>query len=452
MKPKTIHKNTITGELGVALIHTVVTRMGFMWNATTIDAGIDGDIEIRDPKTGEATNCTLRVQSKAVEKSFDKETDEYVDYYCKPRDIAYWLRGSVPTIFVLSRPSTNEAFWVSIREYFGTAEQRKSSRIRFSKTADRFDVDCAEALISLAVPRDRGVYSSALAKEELLYSNLLPVVELPSRVYRAPTEITSDKVVFAKLRDAGVEGITEFFLKEHLLVTVHDLKNSIWAGICDQAAVESDTFSTMTDSEDEDIRRDAVRLMNYCLSQKLRRMDFRWSKDDKCYYYRPYQPKDRPAPVPQKLTTNVKGISRESQKALLDVYHRRNPETGKREVARCRHAAARLHFEYFDDQWYLEVTPTYYFTRDGHKRDRWGFERLKGIKKLEKQKSVFSHMVMWSDLLTRTSEGDMFATDYSLLKLASMATFDCPVGIPEERWKPEKDDDLESKLDQLFAE
>ena len=44
--------------------------MGFLWNPTGLEAGIDGYIEIRDDATSEVTNCIIQVQSKATSSPF----------------------------------------------------------------------------------------------------------------------------------------------------------------------------------------------------------------------------------------------------------------------------------------------------------------------------------------------------------------------------------------------
>lgn len=46
--------------------------MGFLWNPTGLEAGIDGGyIEIRDCQSGEVTNCIVQVQSKASEQPLE---------------------------------------------------------------------------------------------------------------------------------------------------------------------------------------------------------------------------------------------------------------------------------------------------------------------------------------------------------------------------------------------
>src|SRR5438128_1460694 len=118
-RKKVIHPNAVIGERGIALIAQRVWAMGYVWYPTGgVEAGIDGHIELRDPETGEAFNCVIRVQRKATSGPFQGETATGFHYICDERDLDYWLRGNAPVVLVVSRPSTDEAYGVSIKDYF----------------------------------------------------------------------------------------------------------------------------------------------------------------------------------------------------------------------------------------------------------------------------------------------------------------------------------------------
>jgi hypothetical protein len=55
---------TIVGQQGINLIERVALEMGFAWNPTNIDVGIDSYMEIRDATSGQATNCIIQVQAR----------------------------------------------------------------------------------------------------------------------------------------------------------------------------------------------------------------------------------------------------------------------------------------------------------------------------------------------------------------------------------------------------
>src|SRR5207302_8398859 len=113
---KKITESQMIGDQGVALIKTRVLAMGLLWyESGGTEAGIDGTIEMRDGRTGEATNQIVQVQSRATAAAFTAETEMSFEYLCDERDLAYWLGGNAPVVLVRSRPKTDEAYWVSIK-------------------------------------------------------------------------------------------------------------------------------------------------------------------------------------------------------------------------------------------------------------------------------------------------------------------------------------------------
>lgn len=159
---KKIAKQTITGRLGVNHIERHVLEMGYLWNSSTIDAGIDGYIELRDPATDVAKNLVIAVQSKATSKAVAGVRGNTLTYYCKPADLTYWLQGNLPVIFIYTFTDTGEAYWISIKDYFNTAPKRKAAKIEFDLKADRFDRTSADAIKRLARPRNSGIYFAPL--------------------------------------------------------------------------------------------------------------------------------------------------------------------------------------------------------------------------------------------------------------------------------------------------
>jgi Domain of unknown function (DUF4365) len=112
--------------------------MGSRWTPSgPNEVGIGGYIELFDPSSGIALGKTLAVQSKVVSE-FTNETEEAFDFRCSPRDLDYWLQGNMPIILIVSRPALNEAYWVSVKDYFAILDRRSSTKIRFSKITQRF--------------------------------------------------------------------------------------------------------------------------------------------------------------------------------------------------------------------------------------------------------------------------------------------------------------------------
>ena len=158
--PKRITREQLLGETAIQFIGRCFLEMGLPWHPTNapLDAGIDGFIEIRDAQSGEATNAWIAVQSKA-RTTLEKETDNSFEFTCTPRDLDYWRRGNMPVLLVVSRPGTNEAWWVSVKDYFRNQPgHQHSRRIHFDKSANRLAGDSSGQLLQLVQTAGAGTY------------------------------------------------------------------------------------------------------------------------------------------------------------------------------------------------------------------------------------------------------------------------------------------------------
>src|SRR5713226_2876267 len=171
MSAKKIHKNSLIGQQGIKLIEKRVLEMGFLWYPTGgIEAGIYGLIELRNPSTGTVLNAIIQVQSKATEGPFQAETSESFDYLCEDKDLDYWLQGNAPIILVVSRPRSDEAYWVSIKDHFQDLSRRRERKVHFNKRDNRFDPMCGPSLTNLAISKNSGIYLAPPPRKELLWS------------------------------------------------------------------------------------------------------------------------------------------------------------------------------------------------------------------------------------------------------------------------------------------
>ena len=76
------------------------------------------------------------------------------------------------------------------------------------------------------------------------------------------------------------------------------------------------------------------------------------------------------------------------------AHYERKTESGK-SYEYLRHTAFQGRFRLLGREWYLEITPTYRFTRNGKDLDRYHEDRLSGIKRLERNRSVLSQLLQW---------------------------------------------------------
>ncbi len=430
MEAKKLTDQQLLGERGVALIAAKVAEMGFVWRPTaTLDTGIDGEIELRDAATGEMSGLIIKVQSKAVSR-FENETADGFDYSPSRKDVDYWLKHNVPVILVVSRPSTNEAYWLPVRE---TTGQVRQLRLRYAKSQNRLDESAAAALLEYTRSSTPGARGYALRKTEKLTSNLYPVTALPLRLYLAETPHRTPKEVAKALDGHNIS--FEFALRNKRLLTPRDLTDPRYQFLCDRGTVEDFPASEWASSDDPDQQRDFVWILNQCLSQFLRTSTSRIRRDkiSSAYYFpskQELQKSEEKKPEAGGMSRGYQGqkkaTSREVVKALT------NKKLGH--VMGYRHAAMWAQFSRYGGKWYLEVTPTYRFSQpDGVRTSQYASDWLKGIKQLENNSALLGQLVMWEDILVNRNE-DLFVDPYPFLGFGRPLSFDLDRGLEDAAW------------------
>jgi hypothetical protein len=425
---KKILDSSLLGQLGVNLIERLVLNMGFLWTPTgQLEAGIDGIIEIRNQDTAEVTNNIIQVQSKALSE-FASETADSFQYRCSEKDVTYWLGGNAPVILVVSKPESNDAYWVSIKEYFKDVNRLKKRVVTFSKRKDRFSAESREYLVRLAVPRDSGIYLQPLPKKETLYSNLLEVSHYGPTIFIADTPIKHRWQAYdiARARNTGLPSEWELWGKK--LISLHDLGEEPWDYISDPGSIESFPIDDWLFSQQTDLRNLALALLNRGLKRFLSGRGVVHDDRKDCFFF---QAKPNLAPYKYRYLS----LQQSAARTVFQPYPKSLKDDQR--PSYYRHAACHLRFLILDEL-FLEITPTWYFTFDGLHRYRFFEDRLKGIKKLEKNAAILGQTIMWSELLTHESE--LFEHRYAFLDFKQLSRFDLEHGINDNLWLPREAD------------
>lgn len=421
-KPKTLSSQGLLGQKGINLIERVVLEMGSRWTASgPNEVGIDGYIELFNPASHVALGKTLAVQSKVI-SLFSNETQESFDFRCDRRDLDYWLQGNMPIILIVSRPASNEAYWVSVKDYFATLNHQSSGKIRFFKSAQRFTSDTFRDLIDLGRSPEIGLYLAPVPRRENLYSNLLPLLLFPSNIYIGYTSFGTPGEVWAHLRRSGQNANGAWILRQRNLIAFHDLNNAPWSEMCDPGTVEEFESSEWSNSKDADRQRQFVQLLNQTLRSQVAPEVRYWPKED-CYACVGALEEGR-------KKRSYESLKRRSPISVVSKFQRTTSDG--RIYEWLRHLAFRGQFRGLDGQWYLEITPTYRYTSDGYSLYRFHEDALKGIKRIEGNRAVLSAVLFWADYLRPQS--DFFAKKDLALVFGNLASFELDVGINDEQW------------------
>jgi hypothetical protein len=441
VRQKFITPNQLIGQKGINLIEAAVMEMGYVWKPTTAttDAGIDGDIEIRDPQTGEATNFIIRVQSKATEGELEAETDNSFVYRVKENDLAYWLRGNAPVILVVAKLATKELFWSPIKEYFNTAEKQKQRKIVFDKTKQRFDKISAKDVADLALPLDRGIYMNPPPKQETLVTNLLEVSRYADKIYIAQTAFSTSDQLNKAIKESGEKPGRLWFVKEKKLYSFHKLDEPVWSKWIDPGSVEIFNSSEWANTTDFDKRSEFVRLLNQSLRTFCARKDlaaFTQEDGSIVFYFRPYGRLNRETGFDEAVERDETWhTQKENNRRVVERYYsKKDPK----KLLYFRHHAFTGSFRRFNKRWYLELNPTYHYTIDGKTVSPFREENLSGMKRQEGHASVSNNVRFLAYYL---SFHDLIRREYFALRFEKLIEGQIEAGIYDKDWANRTDAD-----------
>jgi hypothetical protein len=427
---KIVTDNNILGQQGANLIENIILNAGWIWRPTQIfDTGLDGEIELRNPGTGTMTGYIIKVQSKSGDSYFKAETENNFEYIASEKDLDYWLNSNLPVLLIISRPATNEAYWVSIKEYFQKRpEDRIAKKILFDKKNNIFDTTITYKLFECPFLRDKGFYRPPQNVDEVLYSNLIPVTYYPPTIYFAPTRVRTKKSAWKKLNKQGEPIGIEWFLKDKKIYSFIDVAKSPLKCLLtkkgETGAIHSKDWAY---SNDETERKDFVRLLNLCLKAKFDTIRFRYNKSLNRYYFWPERNQ-----IQTRLPIKVpyKSFQRDSHCTVFQAY---GHKTKFNILYYYRHLAFETNFREFGEKYYLIITPTYVFKNRNLKFSKSQDEFLRKIKQEENNANLVRYVRCIAQLLSKTRDGDLFP-NYEMIKFCEEEKFNINVGLTDKLW------------------
>lgn len=426
---KKIGRSDIIGERGIAFIRQVALAMGYMFYETGgVEAGIDGYIEIRDTETGAVSNILLQVQGKATESSrLPAETAERFEWPCNPADIAYWMQGTAPVLLIVVKLEDEKAYWKPIKQWFADPEHLASKKVVFDKASDVFALPAKAAITAVALSAVPGASGPSVRRNEELLSNLLGI-RIAKRVFWAPSDYRTDKAFGLALRKEDRFAPSEWIVRGDAILSFHDLSLPPWNDLCESGAMEEFDIDDWAESDDPDRQRDFVALLNRAIGEFVRPDLFR-DKDSGAFYFRKVSGKDD-------VNYVYRSLQKTTTRRVVGPYGKRKDAPTL--PAYFRHSAFMHRFVRLGDKWYLEVSPSYHFTRDGLETDAFAGEHLKKIKELENNAAVMGQFVMWQAFLTTRRAGDLLSPAYPFLSFVALPSLELDVGVPDELWKSQE--------------
>lgn len=257
---------------------------------------------------------------------------------------------------------------------------------------------------------------------ERLWTNLLEVRKVPERIWVAGTEFRKPKLLWEAIRGRSARRIeAPVLLSEGKITTFQDLREFPWSDVCDLGTCEDFETEEWSQSEDEQRLRDFVQLLKRCLKEMLwPTVIFNKKKD---YYH--FRATDDMGPRVFKYRSR-------SQNTSATVF-KGYPKKTKPGTAFFRHAAVDVTFRRLGEQWYVALSPTFHFTHDGQREDKFGAERLSKKKRLDHNSSVAGQTIMWAEYL-KSLYKPLYAEPFDL-EFGELATLEADFGIDEGLWQ-----------------
>jgi len=412
------------GEEGQLLVGLTVTRLGHIWHSQRIDYGIDGQIELVDPHGRSASNVYVMVQSKATAGRFPGETEESFHFLLRSSDVGYWRGGSNKVIIVCSRPKDDDIWWAPVDRAEPPATGRRSWRLDFDKEFDRLDENSVGRLLSWAMDStSKTAVSGRRHQAEMLDTNLLVIKELPQEIFFGPTWKRSARQLGPALRSGG------YFRRDWIVRggVVYSFARPTTCGLRDYLDGGYETIDTgeWAESKDINVRSNFTDLLRQAVLQQEHRTIWYHGKK-RLFVFK--GPRDNRDELKLKVAQGKPGRT---------VFKRYYKDVEGTQPKDCRQYAAGLRFVQTDEGWAVESNPTYYFTFDGYRELHWGDDRVKGMKKIEKNLAVRGLVLFWADFLTRhPALGD----PRRLIRFDDLIKLQVGTGIDDRDWSPTNDE------------
>ena len=210
-------------------------------------------------------------------------------------------------------------------------------------------------LEALALPVSTGIDLGSEPRNEIIYSDLVPVRSLPEYYYTARTEFANQKSVLAGLTSSRKNFPRGFVIHGKAIYSFHDLGEGTWSAVCEAGTVERNTTADWAHTAEPQQSRLFVELLNATLRDQLYGDGISFSKMEDCFFMR----------GGEDLQDQSRSYESRRRAATRTVFKAYRSKKDKEQISYYRHAAFSGSFVSYGGRWYLQITPTYRFTKDG---------------------------------------------------------------------------------------
>lgn len=424
---KKLSQNQLTGQRGELLVAERTLAMGFAFDGRNrLETGIDGFLELRDPESGQTLAKWIGAQVKTTDAGpYSRENEGGFEYLLKPDDLAYWQGANIPVIIVLVRLSDNSMFWKPVDA--GSAGEPR--RLRFDKALDRFQKSAADQIAALCIDRNSmGSFVPPMQSSEQLHLTMVRVV-LPDEIFVGSSLYASRREAARELSAAAPHAPFDWIVRDRRFLSFRDPRGSALTEVVDEGSVEAVETEHVALSDDMDDEHAFIDLLTRTLSVQLDR-DLSFDRESRALYFRPIGPN-------RSRRYRYRSLVNEATADVVSVW-----KDKKEQVGSVRHHAFVPRFQRIGDDWFLSITPTFVFTRDGYRPHYNAGALVAGKKRQERNGAVRGQFVMWRHLLMMSWQPkiDLLSDEperAALLGFEPLEPVLMPLAVPEDAWRRE---------------
>ena len=389
---KTVTDNQANGELGETLVKAAVLGLGHIFEGRgRLETGIDGTIEFRDPVTRRMLGKTVAVQVKTTAAGkYSREDGAGFEYLLKTADLDYWRNTNLPVIIIVLRLSDQSLFWKDVTA--GAAGDER--RLKFDKVADRLDATSIDRMAQLSVERGKlGSFVPPMRSGEPAHLNLMRVI-LPDEIFVAESPFKSGRDAMPTLLSQDDRHF-DWVIRGRRFVSFRDPTGTAVEKIIDRESLEAVEMECVALTDDPDDELIMIELLRRTMEEQFA-ADLAYDKDTRAFYFRPPDPL-----VPREY--RYRSLKEMTSATVVQLYpDRKKPDR----LNNVRHHAFAPRFERIGDDWFVSITPTFYFSENGSRPHRFAPTLLAGKKRLDRNGSVRGQVMLWRHFLADNDAGD----------------------------------------------
>jgi len=253
-----------------------------------------------------------------------------------------------------------------------------------------------------------------------------PHTEAKRRRRRRPLNLR--QIVAKDIMSRGFEVPEDFEIHSNRVISFHDpsAHNSLLQPYVDPGTVTEITPKGYYTVDDDQLNV-FKSLLRRALQRQMRPERIHWQDEKHLFFYGPVKSLEE-----RMVAWN------DGRTAMRTVFQKTMKRNNPNEILTCKHLAFYVDFHLLEDVWYMAITPTWYFSRDGYRPDRFAAKRISWLKAQENDQQVHTHFRFICRRIRELQEASLFDSEHriTLIQIGDAVSFPNHPHVPDQLWKP----------------